>query len=111
MSAPGPERPGLQAERTALAWTRTTLGILATAALIVRAGIHDHQVALLIAGVAIGLVAGLMWALCLHRLRRLRARREVGAAASHGLLFGVTALTAVCGVTAGIACVLAGSPG
>ncbi|MBL8290126.1 MAG: DUF202 domain-containing protein [Rubrivivax sp.] len=67
-AAPGaPRRPaGLQAERTALAWSRTGLGVLLNAALVLRAGLLQQSKALaalgavlLLAGAAVTVYGGL----------------------------------------------------
>lgn len=54
-----PYDPGLQAERTALAWSRTAFALLVNASLWLRAGLADGDRALLLFGVALlALAAG-----------------------------------------------------
>ena len=62
--------PGLQAERTALAWHRTALTLFVNAALTLRAGISDHE------PLATALGAGLLLSTALAVLfGALRGRR------------------------------------
>jgi uncharacterized membrane protein YidH (DUF202 family) len=73
LSSPGPDgrQPeGFQAERTALAWTRTSLGVLANGALLVVTHFHGHQGPLRLA--AAGLAIALALATYLIGLRRQR---------------------------------------
>lgn len=53
----GPLDPGLQSERTSLAWVRTALALAANAALVMRAGLSDRLPALTLAGVGLALVS------------------------------------------------------
>lgn len=58
-AAPAPRDPGLQAERTALAWSRTGLAMAVNALLVLRSGFVSDQASLVVAGVLLfGLSAG-----------------------------------------------------
>ncbi|MER6629789.1 DUF202 domain-containing protein [Streptomyces sp. NPDC000987] len=72
MSAPaGRERdPGLQPERTRLAWRRTTLSSAAVAVLAVKTALHEGPSA---PGIAVGALCCLLWAVFLL-LAHLRIR-------------------------------------
>jgi len=53
-----PRDPGLQAERTALSWSRTGLAIAVNAVLALRSGLISDQPALAATGVALFILAG-----------------------------------------------------
>lgn len=63
--------PGVQAERTALAWNRTGLALAVNAALTLRAGVVNHAPALLLLGGALLLAAALFVPLGGWRRRQL----------------------------------------
>lgn len=52
--------PGLQPQRTALAWNRTTLSLAVNALLVLRAGLKDGNQALLALGALVGIAAGVI---------------------------------------------------
>ncbi len=98
MSDPGrDDLPGLQAERTLLAWQRTGLGVLGTAALLAHTGPTPAWAVALVLGVAVLAAAE-------DRLRRVQAglsRGEVRAARplAAALTAGVLVLAALGALT------------
>jgi uncharacterized membrane protein YidH (DUF202 family) len=81
-----PRDAGLQAERTALAWSRTSLAVLANAALALRAGwVGDHPA---VVALGLGLVGAALavFVLGLHRRDELLAEATVSAPAPRQLL-------------------------
>lgn len=99
-----PFDPGLQVERTALAWTRTALSLALAGAVVTRMTVDRlGAIALLlglatmIAAVAIGLLAG-------ARFRRSAASlHERGAATTDGRMLVWAALSVICvGVASGL---------
>jgi uncharacterized membrane protein YidH (DUF202 family) len=67
----GPRDGGLAAERTALAWTRTVLAVLANGALLVVRSIHGYNGSIRL--FAVGLAVTLALFTCLMGRRRQRA--------------------------------------
>ena len=63
--------PGLQRERTAMAWTRTGLAVLANALIVLRAGMNESQVFVLALGCVLMTGAGATFACAAWRGRRL----------------------------------------
>lgn len=92
--------PGLQPERTRMAWRRTTLSGAVVALLAVRHALRggfDPGAGLLLAGTALGWL-GLLWAA--HRRMRMLARRRPAAPAPRvtAVAGACTAVLAACGV-------------
>jgi uncharacterized membrane protein YidH (DUF202 family) len=65
--------PGLQAERTALAWSRTALAIAVNAILVLRSGLVSDQPALATAGVVLFAISAAAAAYGMVRRRELVA--------------------------------------
>ena len=63
--------PGLQPERTALAWRRTSLAMAANAFLVVRSAMQTRKSTLLLLGIALGVAALALLAVGFHRRRQL----------------------------------------
>ena len=72
MTQPG---PGLQAERTSMAWTRTSLGVLVNGVLLILRQPHHHDGSLrpIAAGLA-GIIALVIYLVGLRRERTLAQR-------------------------------------
>jgi uncharacterized membrane protein YidH (DUF202 family) len=98
MSPAGEAPPGLQHERTALAWDRTGLGFMVFGALLLRAGDPPwHPLRHLPGALALGVgVALIVWAARRYR-RQVSDRRTEPAPAAVRLVAG---LTVVCSLAA-----------
>jgi putative membrane protein len=69
-----------QPERTALAWQRTGLGVIAVAGLVAHGAVeHENPVLLAVAGAAALLGLGVLGGLAPVRYRQVRRRRAMGA--------------------------------
>ena len=96
-----------QLERTALAWQRTGLGVIAVAGLVAHGAVeHENPVLLAAAGVAALLGLGVLGGLAPVRYRQVRRRRTAGTAMSApGLVTAVTATVVLVAVAAATAVV------
>src|SRR3954468_5620804 len=103
VTPPGP--PETQPERTALAWQRTGLGVLAVAGLVGHRAVEHRQPVLLVtAGIAALLGLGVLGGLAPVRYRHVQRRIAGGTgAAAPRLLLAVTATVVLAGVAAAIA--------
>lgn len=79
-----PMDPGLQPQRTALAWNRTALALAINALLVLRAGFKSDDQALLALGALVGVAAGAISVAAARRRRQL----------THGVHAPATALIA-----------------
>jgi uncharacterized membrane protein YidH (DUF202 family) len=89
MTSPGD--PGLQAERTALAWRRTSLAVLANAVLVLKAGTQYEQRWVVALGAVLLAMAGVtaVWG---HRRQQALSRPQEGPVSpSAGLLLSLAA--------------------
>lgn len=103
MTPPGP--PETQPERTALAWQRTGLGVLAVAGLVGHRAVEQRNPVLLVAGgIAALLGLGVLGGLAPLRYRQVR-RRVAGdtAAAAPRLVLAVTVTVVLADVAAAVA--------
>ena len=91
--------PGLQAERTGLAWTRTTPAIADNAALVVRGGLSTHDRPITRGGILVGECAVVVAVAGRHRhdriVREVRGDRHPLEVRTMRLTTAVTALAAV----------------
>ena len=98
--------PGLQPERTALAWTRTALAIAVNALLSLRAGLIEGEPMLVAVGILLFAASGAVVAVGTVRRRQLAGELLV-IAAPRGALLGVAAATLVASA-GGVGSVLVG---
>ncbi|MDJ0344564.1 DUF202 domain-containing protein [Streptomyces sp. PH10-H1] len=90
--------PGLQPERTRLAWRRTTLSCAVAAVLAGRQAIHRGLSAVGIVGVALGALVWLVFLLVAqHRIRRMDAPRPPPLCSRAAAVVGCTVALAVFG--------------
>ena len=61
-SLPGPRDPGLQGERTALAWSRTAFAVLANSLLVLRSGLSSDRIAITALAIALLVAAAMLFA-------------------------------------------------
>ena len=93
-----------QPERTALAWQRTGLGILAVAGLLGHGGVRDDEPAVVVAaGVAALVGLAVLGGLAPLRARRLDARAAGAGTASAPLARSVTGAVVLVAVLAAVA--------
>ena len=100
--------PGLQPERTALAWTRTAFAIAVNAALSMRAGLVTGTPWLVVVGVLLLAASAAAVAIGTVRRRQLSGDRLV-ITPPRGALVGVAVVTVAASV-GGLASVLVGVP-
>jgi putative membrane protein len=100
--------PETQPERTALAWQRTGLGVMAVAALLGHGAVETERPVMLgVAGVTALLGLGVLGGLGPVRYRQVRRRLAVdGPIDAPGLLAGVTAVVLLAAVAAVVAVVV-----
>lgn len=84
-----PADPGLQPQRTALAWNRTALAMGVNALLVLRAGMQESNALVLLLGLVVGAMAGAFVLAGAWRRRELAASHAPSAARG-----GVMLLTA-----------------
>lgn len=89
--------PGLQPERTALAWVRTASSLLVVALLLLRAGFASSSGSVVVAGTFLMVCAAATYGLALYRQRRLVLDPTAGVDAA--LVATVTAFSVLASFT------------
>ncbi|HSA53271.1 MAG TPA: DUF202 domain-containing protein [Yinghuangia sp.] len=105
MSDHGPIDPGLQPERTRLAWSRTSLAFLANGGLMLHAG-HDADWVWLLPGSAVIAVSGLVYAAGEARYRRVGAAVRENEPVTGSALVAATAAAALFAALMAVAAML-----
>jgi uncharacterized membrane protein YidH (DUF202 family) len=103
-SVPPPRDPGLQAERTALAWNRTGMAILVNALLVLRAGLSSERHAITTLALVLMLAAGALFVFGAWRRRHLIGGH--GHVAPPTLAPVLTTIVTMAACAAGIASIL-----
>jgi uncharacterized membrane protein YidH (DUF202 family) len=98
--------PGLQAERTALAWNRTGLAVLANALLALRTGWSSGQTTL--SAVAIALLMASGATICYGAWRRRQLLGSAASIAPPARAMAWTAFVALAACATGLAAIVAG---
>lgn len=106
MSGRGPIDPGLQSERTRLAWSRTSLAFLANGGLMLHAGHDADDWAWLLPGSAVIAVSGLVYAAGEVRYRRVGAAVHRNEPVTGTGLVAATAAAALFAALMGVAAML-----
>ena len=88
---------GLQGERTALAWSRTVLGLVANALILMRAGMADGQFVLVALGAMLLAAAAATQGFTMHRRRSL-LHATVPVAPPPAALLAMAVMTAAAGL-------------
>lgn len=88
--------PGLQPQRTVLAWSRTTLALAINALLVLRAGLQTGDQALLALGAVVGMGAGAIAVAAMRRRHQL-AHRAYAPATALIASMAAAVLLAACG--------------
>lgn len=98
--------PGLQAERTALAWSRTSAALLVNSLLVTRSGLKSQRHSLVGIGLIMLLAAGLVYLYSAKRRRELLA--DLGGTAPKAALIGACATIALAACAGGLASIALG---
>jgi uncharacterized membrane protein YidH (DUF202 family) len=91
--------PGLQPERTALAWRRTATGLLLNAVLALRVGWVEESAGLVATSLALILAAACVFVVGSSRGSQLAAHGGSAAPLRSGSVLGITAVTLVAALT------------
>lgn len=91
--------PGLQPERTALAWRRTASGLLLNAVLALRVGWIEDSAGLVVTSLALIVAAACVFVVGSARATQLAAHGGSAAPLRPGAVLGITAATFVAALT------------